>query len=168
MGLSFRDNSALSFSQPHFPRAGVPPLTEAREGDGFALDTRPILAGQMVGLASWYGGKFEGRRTASGEVFKSRCLTLASRVIPLGSIVEITNLGNGKRVQARVNDRGPYIKGRGFDVSRGVARKLGFQRAGLAKVKVRIVRAQKAKSSSQKSLTWFPTDQATSSDGTSL
>ena len=166
MDLSFWQNSTLSFSQPYSSRPGVPPLTEGVEADGFALDARPALAGQMVGVASWYGLKFEGRQTASGEVFLSRRLTLASRVIPLGSIVEITNLGNGKRVKARVNDRGPYIKGRGFDVSRAVARRLGFQKAGLAKVKVRVLRSKKV--SPQISLTWPLHDQTPGAGGTPL
>jgi rare lipoprotein A len=93
----------------------------------------------MVGIGSWYGKKFEGRRTASGEVFRSRNLTLASRTLPLGARVEVTNLDNGRRLTARINDRGPYIPGRSFDVSRGVARELGFQRRGLANLKVRVL-----------------------------
>lgn len=117
---------------------GTPPFGRWDE-ESLPDRAKQDFSGQMVGIASWYGSKFEGRRTASGEVFRSRKLTLASRVIPLGSRVEITNLDNGQRLTARVNDRGPYIPGRQFDVSRGVAQKLVFQRQGLANLRVKVL-----------------------------
>ena len=117
---------------------GTPPFGRWDE-ESLPSKAKRDFSGQMVGIASWYGGKFEGRRTASGEVFRSRKLTLASRVIPLGSRVEITNLDNGQRLTARVNDRGPYIPGRRFDVSLGVAQKLDFQRQGLANLRVKVL-----------------------------
>ena len=117
---------------------GVPPFGRWDE-ESVPARAKQGFSGQVVGVASWYGHKFEGRQTASGEVFRSQKLTLASRVIPLGSRVEITNLENGKKVTARVNDRGPYIPGRRFDVSRGVAQKLAFKQQGLAKLRVKVV-----------------------------
>jgi rare lipoprotein A len=117
---------------------GTPPFGRWDE-ESLPTVTKQDFSGQMEGVASWYGRKFEGRRTASGEVFRSRKLTLASRVIPLGSRVEITNLDNGQKLTARVNDRGPYIPGRRFDVSRGVAQKLVFQRQGLANLRVKVL-----------------------------
>jgi len=121
------------------PPEGLQPLTPWSETRRPEPGRQHALSGPLTGVASWYGPGFEGRKTASGERFRSRGLTLASRLLPLGSTVEITNLANGKRLTARVNDRGPYVEGRKFDVSRGVARKLGFQRQGLARVKVRLV-----------------------------
>lgn len=88
--------------------------------------------------SSWYGSHWDGRKTASGEIFNHRKLTVAHRTLPLGTRVIITH---GKhRVVARVNDRGPYIRGRGLDVSQAVAQRLGFQHKGLARVSVKVLR----------------------------
>jgi len=99
-----------------------------------------LLAKELIGVASWYGPGFEGRVTASGKRFDSNRLTLASLELPLGTKVNITNLRNGRQVGAIVNDKGPYTKGRRFDVSKGVAQRLGFTRKGVAKVKVKVIR----------------------------
>jgi 3D (Asp-Asp-Asp) domain-containing protein len=120
------------------PEEGTPPFGRWDE-ESLPAGAKQGFSGQVVGIGSWYGRNFEGRRTASGEVFRSHKLTLASRVIPLGSRVEITNLENGQKVTARVNDRGPYIPGRRFDVSRGVAQQLAFKRQGLAKLRVKVL-----------------------------
>jgi rare lipoprotein A len=92
-------------------------------------------AGQ-VGLASWYGGSLHGRRTASGERFDQEALTAAHRSLPLGRRVRVTNLENGRSVIITVTDRGPFVRGRIIDLSRGAARRLGFLRAGTARVRV--------------------------------
>jgi rare lipoprotein A len=89
-----------------------------------------------VGTASWYGARFAGRPTASGEIFDPALMTAAHRTLPLGSIVRVTNLENGRSVVVRVNDRGPFIHGRVLDCSDGVAQSLGFRRAGLTKVAI--------------------------------
>jgi rare lipoprotein A len=89
-----------------------------------------------TGLASWYGRKFHGRRTASGEVYHQEKFTAAHRTLPWGSKVKVTNLANGKSVEVRINDRGPFVKGRIIDVSRAAARALGIVRAGIATVEV--------------------------------
>jgi rare lipoprotein A len=87
--------------------------------------------------SSWYGAAWNGRPTASGEIFHHRKLTVAHRTLPLGTRVLITH---GKRkVLARVNDRGPYVRGRGLDVSQAVAQRLGFQHKGLARVHVKVL-----------------------------
>jgi rare lipoprotein A len=99
-----------------------------------------LLAKELVGVASWYGPGFEGRVTASGKRFDSNRLTLASLDLPLGTKVNITNLCNGHQVNATVNDKGPYTKGRRFDVSKAVAQRLGFAQKGIAKVKVKVIR----------------------------
>ena len=98
----------------------------------------------QVGLASWYGPGFHGDRTASGEIFDQREMVAAHRSLPLGSVVRVTNLENGRRVLLRVIDRGPYgrnyRKGTIIDVSRGAARRLDFVRDGLVRVRVEVVR----------------------------
>jgi rare lipoprotein A (peptidoglycan hydrolase) len=88
------------------------------------------------GVASWYGEKFYGRKTANGEVYNMHDLTAAHRTLPLPSIVKVTNLDNGKSVKVRVNDRGPFAKDRIIDVSKEAAQKLGFIGNGTAAVKV--------------------------------
>lgn len=90
----------------------------------------------QVGNASWYGGKFHGRATASGETFDMNALTAAHRTLPLGTWIEVTNLENGRHAELRVNDRGPFVQGRILDVSRAAARKLGFLVDGTARVKI--------------------------------
>lgn len=92
---------------------------------------------EQTGTASWYGGDFHGRRTASGEVFDQDALTAAHPTLPIPSLVQVTNLANGREVIVRVNDRGPFVGNRLLDVSRAAAGALGFEREGHARVHVR-------------------------------
>jgi rare lipoprotein A len=92
-----------------------------------------------VGLASWYGGAFHGRKTANGEIYDMSDLTAAHPTLPLPSYARVTNLANNRSVVVRINDRGPFKKGRIIDVSATVAEMLDFKRAGTAKVKVEYV-----------------------------
>lgn len=92
-----------------------------------------------VGVASWYGQQFHGRPTANGEVFDMRQVSAAHPTLPIPSLVEVTNLENGRSLQLRVNDRGPFHGNRLIDLSQGAARELGFEGKGLAKVRVRFV-----------------------------
>jgi rare lipoprotein A len=87
-------------------------------------------------LASWYGPGFNGRSTSSGENFDAHRMTAASTALPLGSYARVTNLDNGHSVVVRVNDRGPYVRGRGIDLSQAAAERLGFRREGVARVEV--------------------------------
>ena len=89
-----------------------------------------------TGVASWYGEDFHGKATANGEVYNMEALTAAHRTLPLPSIVRVTNLENGRSMRLRVNDRGPYSRGRILDVSKRAADLLGFQRNGTARVRV--------------------------------
>lgn len=89
-----------------------------------------------VGLASWYGRGFHGRRTANGEVYDVTDLTAAHPTLPLPSYARVTNLANGRSVTVRINDRGPFRRDRLIDVSASVAELLGFARAGTTQVKV--------------------------------
>lgn len=92
-----------------------------------------------TGVASWYGKDFNGLRTANGEVFDMNALTAAHKTLPLPSYVQVTNLENGRTLVLRVNDRGPFARGRILDVSRRSAQLLGFRGQGTAKVRVRVV-----------------------------
>jgi len=89
-----------------------------------------------TGLASWYGPRFHGRRTASGEVFNQHDFTAAHRTLPWGSKVKVTNIANGKSVEVRINDRGPFGKGRIIDVSRAAAKALGIVGSGITTVRI--------------------------------
>ena len=93
----------------------------------------------QIGLASWYGAGEHNRHTADGEVFDPFGLSAAHRTLPLPSIVEVTNLANGRRMQVRLNDRGPFVDGRLIDLSRGAAEALGFDHRGLTQVRVRYI-----------------------------
>ena len=92
------------------------------------------------GLASWYGGRFNGRLTASGERFDEDELTGAHRTLKFGTRVRVTNERNGRQVVVRINDRGPYGKGRIIDVSRAAAVALDMVSAGVVPVAVEILR----------------------------
>ena len=93
------------------------------------------------GVASWYGGRdgFEGKPTASGEIYDSSLLTAAHRELPLGSIVDVTNLDNGRTVRVRINDRGPFIAGRVIDHSRAAAVEIGLLGPGVGPVRLSVV-----------------------------
>jgi rare lipoprotein A len=92
------------------------------------------------GKAAWYGPGFEGRKTASGERFDSRKFTAAHKTLPFGSVVRVTNLGNGLSVTVRVNDRGPFNKNRIIDLSRAAARVIELDKSGVADVVVDMLR----------------------------
>lgn len=93
----------------------------------------------FYGNASWYGGKFNGRRTASGEEFSSHKLTAAHRTLPFGTRVRVTNTKNDKSVVVKVNDRGPFKSDRIIDISEKAANKIDCLRSGVAYVKVQVL-----------------------------
>jgi rare lipoprotein A len=122
------------------PMAYVSPTTGSRGGAASA-DGQAYVE---EGLASWYGGNddgFNGRPTASGEIFDPEQFTCAHRTLPLGSFVEVENLENRKRAVLRVNDRGPFVKGRMLDLSKRGAEELGFLGQGTARIRLRSVDA---------------------------
>lgn len=94
---------------------------------------------QETGLASYYAHRFHGRRTASGETYNENHLTAAHRRLPFGTRLKVTNLTNGREVYVRVNDRGPFIKGRIIDLSYAAAQELKMIREGVVKVSVEII-----------------------------
>ena len=94
------------------------------------------------GKASYYGGQFHGRPTASGEPFDRNALTAAHPKLPLGTEVTATNPATGRQVEVEVNDRGPYADGRAIDLSQGAARQLGITREGVAPVAIEATKQQ--------------------------
>ena len=98
---------------------------------------RPAVSAKAeVGTASYYADKYHGKKTASGEKYNMHEMTAAHRTLPFGSKVRVTNLDNSKSVVVRVNDRGPFVKGRLIDLSLAAARKLDMIRSGVARVEV--------------------------------
>lgn len=100
---------------------------------------------EQRGSASWYGRDFHGRRTASGERFDMNALTAAHRTLPLASYVRVTNVKNKKSVIVRINDRGPFHRGRIIDLSKAAAKVLGMQHSGTTRVDIQGLSAQEAK-----------------------
>lgn len=101
------------------------------------------------GVASYYADKFNGRRTANGERFNNAELTAAHKTLPFGTLVEVTNMRNGRSVVVRVNDRGPYSHARVIDLSKTAARQLGMHHSGTAHVKLAVL--DKSKRTSENS-----------------
>lgn len=99
--------------------------------------------GNETGLASFYSDAFEGKKTASGEIYKSSKMTAAHRTLPFGTRVEVTNLSNNKSVTVTVNDRGPFVKDRIIDLSKAAAVKLDYIDQGVTKVKIEPIKTPK-------------------------
>ncbi|PHY21510.1 septal ring lytic transglycosylase RlpA family protein [Caulobacter sp. BP25] len=93
----------------------------------------------VIGTGSWYGEQFHNRRTANGEIFDMDIPSAAHKTLPLPSLVEVTNLDNGRRMILRVNDRGPFVGDRVIDLSKAAAEELGYRRQGVAKVRVKYI-----------------------------
>jgi rare lipoprotein A len=104
-----------------------------------AAHVRPAM---LTMIASWYGDKFQGRTTASGELFDQTKLTAAHKSLPMGSLVKLTSKSTGKSVVVRINDRGPWIKGRDLDLSEAAALALGIQSFGVAVLEVTLTKSE--------------------------
>ncbi len=123
----------------------APPPAAARTslpGARPAANKRAVKPHALDGIASFY---WQGQMTASGEVFDKRAMTAAHPTLPFGTLVEVTNLRNGKTTVVRINDRGPFKPGRIIDVSEAAAEVLGMQARGLAPVRLQIVAAANAR-----------------------
>lgn len=94
----------------------------------------------VIGTASWYGTKFHGKKTANGEIFDMNKISAAHKEFPMNTWLRITNLKNNRFLCVRVNDRGPFIKGRVIDLSKKAAEELGFIIDGLTEVKIEVLR----------------------------
>jgi len=99
----------------------------------------PKYRSSQIGYTSYYAHKFHGRPTASGEIYDMNGLSAAHRELPLGTIIRVTHLSNGKSIIVKVNDRGPFVDGRILDLSLGAAKKLDMVNEGVARVKIEIV-----------------------------
>ena len=93
----------------------------------------------LVGQASWYGKQYHGKRTASGERFDVKAYTAAHKTLPFGTIVRVTNTANNKKVNVKINDRGPFARGRVIDLSQASFEQIGDIKKGLAPVKIEII-----------------------------
>ena len=106
----------------------------------YQAGSRPSGGFRQEGIASYYGPKFQGRKTSSGEIFDMYALTAAHNTLPFGTLVKVTNLENGLSVIVRINDRGPFKKKRIIDLSYEAARRIGMLGPGTAKVRLEVVK----------------------------
>ncbi|MAE69488.1 MAG: hypothetical protein CME06_03345 [Gemmatimonadetes bacterium] len=120
-------------------RYGSPDRTRF-EGDRIFEPGEEIIGWREQGQASYYGKKFHGRRTANGEVYDMYGISAAHRTLPFGARVRVTHLANGRTIEVRINDRGPFIEGRIIDLSYGAAQTLGMVREGVVPVEIEVVR----------------------------
>jgi rare lipoprotein A len=111
------------------------------EASGETVIATPDFTEIDGGMASYYGDELAGNRTASGERFDPGQLTGAHRSLPFGSMVRVTNVSNGDSVVVRINDRGPFSRGRVIDISHAAAREIGMHRSGTARVKLALLNA---------------------------
>ena len=118
-----------------------------------------------TGIASWYGPKFHGKRTANGEFFDMNAVSAAHKTLPMPSMVRVTNLDNGRAISVRVNDRGPFVRGRIIDMSRRGAQLLGFRYKGTARVRVRILPEESRQEAALARMTPPPTAMQSAADG---
>lgn len=94
---------------------------------------------ELVGIASWYGNKYHGKLTASGETYNMRAYTAAHKTLPFGTIVRVINTDNNKSVDVKINDRGPFVKGRVIDLSQKAFEKVGSTSEGVVSIRIEIL-----------------------------
>lgn len=147
--LSTKNAQAGSFGPQSF---GSAPASDAAAKGPSLANAKPLTDDgsgisdfQQTGRASWYGRGFHGRRTANGERYNMHALTAAHRTLPLGSYVRVTNPANSRSVVVRINDRGPYARGRVIDLSMAAATALEMRHAGTARVKIEGLTQQEAR-----------------------
>jgi rare lipoprotein A len=120
------------------PEPEIPtPIYSPSSAKSFPAKPQPLAVWDCI--SSWYGDDFDGQPTANGEIYDMNSLTAAHPTLPLGSIVRVTNTRNHRSTVVRINDRGPYVEGRELDVSYEVARRLGFDQRGTAKVRMELL-----------------------------
>ena len=135
----FLASSVKSLRSPSTPEYGMYKVGNPYQIDGVTYVPKVDYAYVETGIASWYGNEFHGNRTANGESFDMNTISAAHRTLPLPSMVRVTNLENGRALNVRVNDRGPFARGRIIDLSRRAAQLLGFEQKGTAMVRVEIL-----------------------------
>lgn len=127
VGFNLSDTSAGEIN-------GAAKITVSKDAESNMTSVNFSDMGVMT--ASWYGPRFHGKLTANGEQYDQMALTAAHKSLPFGTVLQVTNLKNGKSVIVRINDRGPFIEGRDLDLSKGTALNLGMISRGVIKVKV--------------------------------
>jgi len=115
--------------------AGLAALALTQPGAEPAIPVQETFQPE-TGIASWYGDRFHGRKTASGEVYDMMAMTAAHKTLPFGTLVLVTNLADGRQVVVRINDRGPFVEGRIIDLSKAAAVHIGLDRTGVARVRI--------------------------------
>jgi len=152
VGVTFHEEHATAKNEPSPPAVAsatpaVPPpvtpaltpiLVSAAARSSAPKQAHPAVH-EEVGIASWYGSRFQGRRMSNGKRFDMRKMLAAHRTLPLGSKVKVTNLANGRAVEVTIEDRGPYPKGRLIDLSKRAAQTLGMTKQGLARVRIDVM-----------------------------
>lgn len=113
--------------------------TKPRQSQTIASREKTIIPYREEGIASWYGAEFQGDRTSNGEIYDKHELTAAHPTLPFGTLVKVTYLRNGREVVVRINDRGPYVKGRIIDLSRAAAQEIGLKAHGVGKVRLEVL-----------------------------
>ncbi|MDJ0971906.1 MAG: septal ring lytic transglycosylase RlpA family protein [Kiloniellales bacterium] len=129
-------------TDPAAPAPGIYKVGTPYEIQGTWYYPRVDYDYDETGIASWYGPGFDGKPTANSEIYDQDALTAAHRTLPMPSMVQVTNLENGRSLKLRINDRGPFARGRIIDVSRRAADLLGFKQTGTAKVRVELIEAE--------------------------
>lgn len=139
--MEAQDGYVLEKVSPHTESKKLvsPPQPRNKKGVIVCTRNRYVQDERQTGLASWYGGDFQGKITASGEVFNKNSLTIAHLTLPMGTRVLVENFDTGISVEARVNDCGPFIKGRIADLSQGLAKYLGLIQAGTGRVIITVL-----------------------------
>ena len=134
---------AIAFALPSLTAqnrpAADPPAKPAKQQLTAVAEQQAKHHWYQIGKASWYGPRFQGKETASGETFDMNELTAAHRKLPLGTIVRVTNVANGRQVTVRINDRGPVYRSRIIDLSYRAAKLLGLRSVGVQTVRLEVV-----------------------------
>jgi rare lipoprotein A (peptidoglycan hydrolase) len=123
-------SACTSKDSGEYPSKHVTQIPQKQEN----ATTKPVH--KEVGEASWYGGKFQGQETANGENFNQNNMTAAHPSLPMGTMAKVTNLENGKKIDVRINDRGPFQGARAIDLSSAAAKKIDMKKDGTTEVKI--------------------------------
>lgn len=141
---------ALTLFMALFLAAG--PLVHAKPARSKITQSKKTKKKPQKGMASWYGANHQGKRTANGEKFNMNALTAAHKTLPMGSVVKVKSMTTGKTVTVRINDRGPFVRGRIIDVSKAAAQKLGFISRGTDRVEISVVSSPRKPASNKKAI----------------
>ena len=140
------DDTHFHLAFPRVTSRAEPSSAQPSSADTLSSQDDEVNEWDEVGDASWYGGRFQGRQTANGEIFDTHLLTAAHKTLPFNSMVQVYNPSNSKSVLVRINDRGPFVEGRIIDLSRAAAEELGLTSTGIGTVYLRVISEGEANS----------------------